>query len=128
MDGDTYDIPKIISTAEHRQMLYGDKMHTFGHRQKFGNDPEKHVDFSAITHVAKDKGIPPFLLLYFPGNPDTRAQAEIFAKELRKANIPVKTFGKRHSNHSALNDDLGMPNDSATAELYKFLDPLIVSK
>ncbi|MFN0195241.1 MAG: alpha/beta hydrolase, partial [Planctomycetaceae bacterium] len=67
VDGDTYDIPKIIMTAEHRQTLYGGKMFTFGHRQKFGNDPEKHIDFSAVTHVAKDKGIPPFLLLYFPG-------------------------------------------------------------
>ena len=28
-------------TAEHRQALYGGKMFTFGHRQKFGNDPEK---------------------------------------------------------------------------------------
>ena len=53
VDGDTYDIPKIIMTAEHRQALYGGKMFTFGHRQKFGNDPEKHVDFSAVTHVAK---------------------------------------------------------------------------
>ena len=76
VDGDTYDIPKIIMTAEHRQALYGGKMFTFGHRQKFGNDPEKHVDFSAVTHVAKGKGIPPFLILYFSGNPDTRAQAE----------------------------------------------------
>ena len=67
VDGDTYDIPKIIMTAEHRQALYGGKVFTFGHRQKFGNDPEKHVDFSAVTHVAKGKGIPPFLILYFPG-------------------------------------------------------------
>ncbi len=31
-------------TAEHRQALYGGKMFTFSYRQKFGNDPEKHVD------------------------------------------------------------------------------------
>ena len=34
--------------------------HSFGHRVKFGNDPEKHVDFSAVTHVAKDKGMVPY--------------------------------------------------------------------
>ena len=124
MDGDTYDIPKIILTAEHRQAIYGGKMFTFGHRQKFGNDPEKHIDFSAVTHVAKGKGIPPFLLLYFSGNPDTRAQAEIFATRLREANIPVKAYGKSDSNHSALNNDLGTPGDPATDEFYKFLDPL----
>ena len=122
VDGDTYDIPKIILTAEHRQALYGGKMFTFGHRQKFGNDPEKHVDFSAVTHVAKGKGIPPFLLLYFSGNPDTRAQAERLGAVLMAAEIPVKVYGKGDSNHGRLNDDLGKPDDPATQELYKFLD------
>ena len=125
VDGDTYDIPRIIMTAEHRQALYGGKMFTFGHRQKFGNDPEKHVDFSAVTHVAKDKGIPPFLILYFPGNPDTRAQAARLQSVLQESDIPARTYGKRDSNHSSLNNDLGKPDDPATAELYKFLDPLI---
>lgn len=124
VDGDTYDIPRIIMTAEHRQALYGGKMFTFGHRQKFGNDPEKHVDFSAVTHVAKGKGIPPFLILYFPGNPDTRAQAQRLESVLKAAEIPATSYGKRDSNHSRLNNDLGDPADPATRELYKFLDPL----
>ena len=125
VDGDTYDIPKIIMTAEHRQALYGGKMFTFGHRQKFGNDPEKHIDFSAVTHVAKDKGIPPFLILFFPGNPDTRVQAQRLEAELNEAGIPVTAYGKRDSNHSRLNNDLGKSDDPATLELYKFLDPLV---
>ena len=125
VDGDTYDIPRIIMTAEHRQALYGGKMFTFGHRQKFGNDPEKHVDFSAVTHVAKDKGIPPFLILYFPGNPDTRAQARRLESVLKAAEIPARSYGKRDSNHSRLNNDLGKPDDPATQEFYKFLDPLV---
>ncbi len=122
VDGDTYDIPKIIMTAELRQALYGGKMFTFGHRQKFGNDPEKHVDFSAVTHVAKDKHIPPFLLLYFPGNPDTTAQARRLEAVLKEADIPAKAYGKRDSNHGRLNNDLGKPDDPATQEFYKFLD------
>jgi arylformamidase len=122
VDGDTYDIPKIIMTAEDRQTLYGGKMYTFGHRQKFGNDPEKHVDFSAVTHVAKDKHIPPFLLLYFPGNPDTRAQAHRLQSVLEESEIPATAYGKRDSNHSRLNNDLGKPDDPATQEFYKFLD------
>jgi arylformamidase len=128
VDGDTYDIPKIIMTAEHRQALYGGKMFTFGHRQKFGNDPEKHVDFSAVTHVAKDKGIPPFLLLYFPGNPDTQAQAQRLESVLKAAGIPAQAYGKQDSNHSRLNNDLGKPDDPATQELYKFLEPLVGGK
>ncbi len=125
VDGDTYDIPKIIMTAEFRQALYGGRMFTFGHRQKFGNDPEKHVDFSAVTHVAKGKGIPPFLILYFPGNPNTRAQAVRLESVLRESGIPARAYGKRDSNHSRLNNDLGKPDDPATGELYRFLDPLI---
>ena len=125
VDGDTYDIPKIIMTAEQRQTIYGGKMFTFGHRQKFGNDPEKHLDFSAVTHVAKGKGIPPFLILYFDGNPDTRAQAGRLESLLKAAEIPASSYGKRDSNHSSLNDDLGEPDDPATQEFYKFLDPLV---
>ena len=122
VDGDTYDIPKIITTAELRQTLYGGAMYTFGHRQKFGNDPKKHVDFSAVTHVAKGKNIPPFLLLYFLGNPDTRAQANLLESVLTSADVPVRAYGKSDSNHSRLNDDLGMPDDPATQEFYQFLD------
>ena len=127
VDGDTYDIPKIIMTAEHRQTLYGGKMFSFGHRQKFGNNPKKHVDFSAVTHVAKGKNIPPFLLLYFPGNPDTRAQANRLESVLRAAQVPARAYGKGDSNHSRLNNDLGKPDDPATQEFYKFLDPLVGS-
>jgi len=124
VDGDTYDIPKIIMTAELRQTLYGGEMFTFGHRQKFGNDPKKHVDFSAVTHVAKGKNIPPFLLLYFSGNPDTRSQAHLLEGLLKEADIPARAYGKGDTNHSQLNNDLGKPDDPATQELFKFLDPL----
>jgi acetyl esterase/lipase len=125
VDGDTYDIPRIIATAEHRQMLYGGKMFTFGHRQKFGNDPDQHVRFSAVTHVAKDKHIPPFLLLYFTGNPDTGAQARRLADVLQASDISAKAFGKADTNHSQLNDDLGKPDDPATVEYEAFIDSVL---
>src|SRR5262249_59320177 len=121
-------IPKIIMTAEFRQALYGGTMLTFGHRQKFGNDPEKHVDFSAVTHVAKDKGIPPFLLLYFSGNPDTTAQAQRLEAVLHSADVPVKAYGKGNTNHRRLNDDLGMADDPATQEFNAFLDRLLAGR
>lgn len=124
VDGDTYDIPKIILTAEHRQAVYGGPMPTFGHRQKFGNDPQKHVDFSAVTHVAKNKGIPPFLILFFSGNPDTTVQAKRLESVLKESSIPVKLVGKHDSNHSKLNDDLGLAEDPATVALTEFLKGL----
>ncbi|NDC64533.1 MAG: alpha/beta hydrolase, partial [Planctomycetia bacterium] len=106
VDGDTYDIPKIIVTAEHRQAVYGGPMPTSGHRQKFGNDPLKHVDFSAVTHVAPGKRIPPFLIPYFAGNPDTAAQARRLEAVLRAADVPARIVGKADTNHVRLNDDL----------------------
>ena len=82
MDGDTYDIPAIIETAETRRRVHGLPPPKYGHRVKFGDDPAKHRDFSAVTHVAKDKGIPPFLILHVAGHPDTTAQARRLAAVL----------------------------------------------
>jgi arylformamidase len=56
VDGDTYDVPAIIETAETRRRVHGQPQAKMGHREKFGNDPAKHRDYSAVTHVAKDKG------------------------------------------------------------------------
>jgi acetyl esterase/lipase len=128
VDGDTYDIPAIITTAEMRQLAHGFPPPVNGHRQKFGNDPKKHVDYSAVTHVAADKGIPPFLILHVGGHPDVSAQARRLGHELSKANVPVTVFGARESTHNKLNADLGLPDDPATQELFKFLEPLVNAK
>lgn len=121
VDGDTYDIPAIITTAEIRRQVHGLPQAKVGHREKFGSDPAKHVDFSAVTHVAKDKGIPPFLILYVSSHPDTSAQALRLHSVLSAAGISAKLFGARDSTHTRLNDDLGEPDDAATAELYRFV-------
>jgi arylformamidase len=129
VDGDTYDIPKIIMTAEYRHTLYGLPLPgKNGHRYKFGNDPEKHIDFSAVTHVAKGKGVPPFLILHVSGLPDTSVQARRLGEVLKAADVPVQVFGARDTTHNKLNNDLGTPDDAATLELYKFLDPLVGKK
>lgn len=125
VDGDTYDLPAIIMTAEMRQTVHGLPLPTFGHRVKFGNDPQLHIDFSAVTHVAPDKGIPPFLILHVAGHPDVRAQARRLGAVLTEAGVPTRVFGARETTHSKLNADLGLPDDPATAELFEFLDPLI---
>lgn len=121
VDGDTYDLPPIIATAEMRAMLYGQPLPTFGHRQKFGNDPRKHLDFSAVTHVAAGKGIPPFLILHVAGHPDTTAQAQRLGGVLQAAGVPAKVFAARETTHARINDDLGLPGDPTTAELVAFL-------
>lgn len=125
VDGDTYDIPAIIMTAEFRQQLHDLPLPQVGHRVKFGNDPKKHVDFSAVTHVGEGKGIPPFLILHVAGHPDVTAQARRLEAVLDAAQVPVKVFGARETTHNKLNADLGLPDDPATVELFQFLDPLL---
>jgi acetyl esterase/lipase len=121
VDGDTYDVPAIIEVAETRWRVHGMPPAKFGHREKFGNDPAKHKDFSAVYHVAKDKGIPPFLLLYVAGHPDTAAQAYRLGAVLKDAGVPVRLFGAKDTEHSKLNNDLGLPDDPATKALAEFV-------
>jgi len=122
VDGDTYDVPAIIETAETRRRVHGQPQPKFGHREKFGNDPEKHRDFSAVTHIAKGKDIPPFLILHVAEHPDTTAQAQRLGTVLKEAGIPVTVFGAKETYHSKINADLGLPSDPATKVLFKFVD------
>ena len=121
VDGDTYDVPAIIETAETRRRVHGLPQAKYGHREKFGNDPAKHRDFSAVTHVAAGKGIPPFLILHVADHPDTTAQAQRLGNVLRDAKVPVTVFGAKETNHNKLNNDLGLPDDPATKALWDFL-------
>lgn len=121
VDGDTYDVPAIIETAETRRRVHGQPQATFGHREKFGNDPKKHIDFSAVTHVAKDKGIPPFLILYVADHPDNSAQAQRLATVLKDAGVPAKAYGAKETNHTRINANLGTPDDPSSKELFDFV-------
>lgn len=120
VDADTFDIPAIIEVAETRARVHHLPLPTNGHRQKFGNDPEKHRDFSAVTHVAPNKGIPPFLILHITGNADTSAQAQRMAAVLKEAGISAKVVG-RDTTHEGLNDAIGVPDDPVTKEVFAFV-------
>jgi acetyl esterase/lipase len=121
VDGDTYDVPAIIETAETRRRVHGLPQAKFGHREKFGNDPAKHKDFSAVTHVARGKGIPPFLILHVAEHPDTSAQAQRLGNVLKAAGAPATVFAARETTHSKINADLGSPDDPATKAMFEFL-------
>src|SRR5262245_15040076 len=122
VDGDTYDVPAIIETAETRLRVHGLPMPRYGHRLKFGNDPAKHRDYSAVTHVARGKGIPPFLILHVGDHPDVSAQAERLETVLKDAGIPTRRFAAKETNHSKLNENLGLPDDPPTKALFEFVD------
>jgi acetyl esterase/lipase len=125
VDGDTFDVPAIIETAETRRRVHGQPQAKLGHREKFGNDPVKHRDFSAVTHVSAGKGIPPFLILYVAEHPDTTAQAERLAAALKAGGVPVTSLGARQTYHSKINADLGLPDDPATKALFAFVDGVL---
>ncbi|MCU0703348.1 MAG: alpha/beta hydrolase [Fimbriiglobus sp.] len=122
VDGDTYDVPAIIATAEARWAAHGLPKAKYGHREKFGNDQEKHKDFSAVTHAVKGKGTPPFLILHVGEHPDVSAQATRLAAALREANVPVTVFAGRDTTHSRINADLGKGDDPGTKAVFEFIE------
>src|SRR3954468_23232463 len=121
VDGDTYDIPAMIETAETRLRVHGFPPPKQGHRIKFGDTPEKQKDFSAVTHIAKGKGIPPFLILYVNDHPDTSIQARRLDAMLKEAGLTSTLFGAKETNHNKLNDNLGLSDDPATKALADFV-------
>ncbi|MSU51489.1 MAG: alpha/beta hydrolase [Opitutus sp.] len=121
VDADTFDVPAIIEVAETRARAHGLPLPKTGHRVKFGNDPALHRDFSAVTHVAKDKGLPPFLILHVAGHPDNTAQAQRFGAVLKEAGVPVRVFGAKDTDHGRINANLGVPDDPATVALFEFV-------
>lgn len=122
VDGDTFDVPAIIETAETRRRVHHLPQAKLGHREKFGNAPEKHRDFSAVTHIARDKGIPPFLILHVADHPDTTAQAQRLAGALTEAGVSAKLVGAVETNHSKLNTRLGEADDPSSKALFEFVN------
>ena len=121
VDGDTYDVPAMIVSEQNLRRAHGLPEPKFGHPEEFGT-LEQQKDFSAVNHVAKGKGIPPFLILHVAANPMTTAQAVELGRVLKGAGIDEKVFGAKDTSHGKLNDDLGVPGDPATKELFEFVD------
>jgi hypothetical protein len=58
--------------------------------------------------------------LYVADHPDTCAQAKRLAAVLDEAGMSAKPFGAKNSNHSKINDNLGLADDLSTKELFEF--------
>lgn len=121
VDGDTYDVPAIIETAETRRRLHGQPPPKFGHREKFGHSAEKHREFSTVTHISAGKDIPPFLILHVANHPDNSAQAFRLGTVLKEAGVPVHVFAAKDTDHIQINSHLGLQDDPSTRELQAFL-------
>lgn len=124
VDGDTYDVPLQVATAAARRKSLGQPDSKMGYAEKFG-PPDRQRDLSAVRHIARNKGIPPFLILHVADHTDTTAQAHRLWSELREAGVPAKMFGASGTDHVRLDRDLGVAGDPSTAELFAFVDAAI---
>jgi arylformamidase len=125
VDGDTYDVPMMIEAGAANRKAKGEPDPKFGHYEKFGSDPVKHRDFSAVNHIARDKGISPFLILYVADHPDTTAQAKRLGAVLNEAGIPAKLSGAKDSEHSKINQNLGLADDRSTKAMFEFVGEMV---
>ena len=113
VDVSVYDIPKRLKDS-------GSAPATF--KEVFGEKEEMHRDLSPVTHIAKGKHIPPFLILHVADRADTKAQSEWFADRLKAAGVPARVFAAEGKTHGTINADLGLPDDKPTQALFEFLD------
>lgn len=121
VDGDTHDVPLQVATATARRKSRNQPAPRWGHPEKFG-DLASQREFSAVSHVAPNRGIPPFLLLHVADHPDVTAQAYRLWAALDQAGVPARLFGAENTDHVKLDRDLGLPDDPATRVLFAFLD------
>jgi acetyl esterase/lipase len=112
VDGDTYDVPMQIRTVE--------KKRAERYQMKFGN-AARQKDLSPVTHVARGKHIPPFLILHVADHPETKAQSQRLAKALRAAGVSAKAYPAKGKTHDTINAELGLPDDQPTRALFEFL-------
>jgi len=114
LDGAAYDIPRQIS-------LTGGPRSEARYAEVFGATPESQRQASPITHVAADKGIPPFLILPIDGRLDSGVQSDAFAERLRVAGVEARVVRCPGETHGSINQLLGTPGQLATDETLKFV-------
>lgn len=113
LDVSAYDIPKRIHDVDDGISK------TF--KSVFGQDEAAQREVSPVHHIAKDKHIPPFLLLHVASRDDTKAQAHWFAGKLIESNIAARVVAAEGKTHGTISSDLGGTADPPTLELWKFL-------
>ena len=78
-----------------------------------------------MNHVARNKGIPPFLLVHLADFPESRTglQAQLLAEKLiHHGGVATKVLAVPGKTHNTLNDDIGAPGDAVTTDaILKFV-------
>ena len=113
LDVSAYDIPKRIKDVDDGISK------TF--KTIFGTEEAAQREVSPVHHIAKDKHIPPFLILHVASRDDTKAQAHWLAGKLSEASIAARVVAAEGKTHGTISSDLGGADDPPTLELWKFL-------
>jgi arylformamidase len=116
VDGDTYDVPLQIQTVEKKR---GDR-----YKEKFG-DADSQRDLSPVTHVARGKRIPPFLILHVADHPETGLQSQRLVKALQDASVSAKAYPAEGKTHDTINNELGLAEDKPTKALFEFVSGVL---
>jgi acetyl esterase/lipase len=113
VDVSVYDIPKRIKD--------GGSVPPATFTEVFGKTEEAHRDLSPVTHVAKGKNIPSFLILHVAARPETKAQSHWLADKLKDAGVPAQVVAAEGTTHATINSNLGLPDDRPTQEMWDFM-------
>jgi len=120
LDTEAYDLP-------HFSQRFGGKLpDTWG--IPFGQDPTVWKQASPITHVARDKGIPPMLVVFSGGmmdpqrkyNPSRAEDAQAFADALRQAGVRAEVVGDAKKSHAQIIGEFGLPEDTIAPAVFAF--------
>jgi arylformamidase len=113
VDVSVYDIPKRLKD--------GGSVPPATFTALFGEAEDAQRALSPAAQVAKDKGVPPFLILHVADRPDTKAQSHWFADKLKEAGVPATVVAAEGKTHGTINSDMGAADDRPTAAVFEFL-------
>ncbi|UCH34344.1 MAG: alpha/beta hydrolase [Armatimonadota bacterium] len=115
LDGAGYDL------ARHINDLGGGRGMRWLYEGAFGSDEAAWRDASPVTHIAPDKGIPPFLVFHAGARITSATLSREFAEALAKAGIAARTVHAADKSHRTINADIGKPGDWVTLTIMGFL-------
>jgi acetyl esterase/lipase len=113
VDTAAYDLPEQLKDARLRQKAI--------YQSAFGKEADAIRQASPITHVARNKDIPPFLILHVADRLDSGERSRQFAAALKKAGVEAEVVPAEGKTHGTINTELGTPGDKPTAALLAFL-------
>jgi arylformamidase len=117
LDGAGYDIPRKVrwSLGKSKQL----------YTTVFTEEEDTQRRASPITHVARGKGIPPFLIVYVADRLGSKMQSTWLADALRKAEVEATVYPAQDKTHATVNREFGAAHDPPTKQAFAFLNDIL---